>query len=264
MNREALDSLDKEALIRLVLTQAETIAALNRRVEMLTLSRLEAENGALRTENAALREKLRLPPKTPDNSSTPPSQGRKPSADPAAASESTGRRTSHPGAHRPLHPDPTRKRDILADHCRHCGTSSLRHVFVLGEALEGQISLNTLAATPSERDDGVADIADLDPGDVALMLLSGGTTALPKLIPRTHNDYVYNFKQSARIGGFGPDTVLLAVLPLPHNYTLGSLRVRWARLLTAAAWSSHRRWIARPCSRWSGVRALQSFPLQCR
>ena len=69
-----------------------------------------------------LREKLRLPPKTPDNSSTPPSQGRKPSTDPAAASGSTGRRTSHPGAHRPLHPDPTRKRDILADHCRHCGT----------------------------------------------------------------------------------------------------------------------------------------------
>lgn len=45
MNREALDSLDKEALIRLVLTQAETIAALNRQVEMLTarLSRLEAD-----------------------------------------------------------------------------------------------------------------------------------------------------------------------------------------------------------------------------
>ena len=54
------------------------------------------------------------------------------------------------------------------------------------------------------------------------MLLSGGTTSLPKLIPRTHNDYVYNFRQSARIGGFGPDTVLLAVLPLAHNYTLGS------------------------------------------
>jgi len=99
---------------------------------------------------------------------------------------------------------------------------SLRHVFVLGEALEGQISLNALAATPSGKDDSGSDIADLDPGDVALMLLSGGTTALPKLIPRTHNDYVYNFKQSASIGGFGPDTVLLAVLPLAHNYTLGS------------------------------------------
>ena len=91
---------------------------------MLTarLSRLEADNGALRAENAALREKLKLPSKTPDNSSTPSSQGRKPSADPASASGSTGRRTSHPGAHRPLHLDPTRKRDILADHCRHCGT----------------------------------------------------------------------------------------------------------------------------------------------
>lgn len=100
--------------------------------------------------------------------------------------------------------------------------SSLRHVFVLGEALKGQISLNTLAATPSGKHGGGADSADLDPGDVALMLLSGGTTALPKLIPRTHNDYVYNFKQSARIGGFGPHTVLLAVLPLAHNYTLGS------------------------------------------
>jgi len=79
--------------------------------------------------------------------------------------------------------------------------SSLRHVFVLGSALEGQISLTTLVATPSGKDDGGTDITDLDPGDVALMLLSGGTTALPKLIPRTHNDYVYNFKQSAKIAG---------------------------------------------------------------
>jgi transposase len=62
VNREALDSLDKEALIRLVLTQADTIAALNRQVGMLTarLPRLEADNGALRAENAALREKLKL------------------------------------------------------------------------------------------------------------------------------------------------------------------------------------------------------------
>jgi 2,3-dihydroxybenzoate-AMP ligase len=99
---------------------------------------------------------------------------------------------------------------------------SLRHVFALGEALEGQISLTALAETPSGKEDSGSGIADLDPGDVALMLLSGGTTALPKLIPRTHNDYIYNFKQSARIAGFGPDTVLLAVLPLAHNYTLGS------------------------------------------
>ena len=54
------------------------------------------------------------------------------------------------------------------------------------------------------------------------MLLSGGTTALPKLIPRTHNDYVYNFEQSARVAGFGSETIQLIVLPLAHNYNLGS------------------------------------------
>jgi 2,3-dihydroxybenzoate-AMP ligase len=35
--------------------------------------------------------------------------------------------------------------------------------------------------------------------DVALFLLSGGTTGLPKLIPRTHNDYEYNSRQWCRL-----------------------------------------------------------------
>jgi 2,3-dihydroxybenzoate-AMP ligase len=100
---------------------------------------------------------------------------------------------------------------------------TLQHVLVLGEALPGQVSLTALAGTepPAEAVSAVA-ATMLDPEDVVLMLLSGGTTALPKLIPRTHNDYVYNFKQSARIAGFGPDTVLLVALPLAHNYSLGS------------------------------------------
>jgi 2,3-dihydroxybenzoate-AMP ligase len=54
------------------------------------------------------------------------------------------------------------------------------------------------------------------------MLLSGGTTALPKLIPRTHNDYVYNATQCARVSGFDENTVHMAVLPLAHNYNLSS------------------------------------------
>src|SRR5258707_8095328 len=36
-----------------------------------------------------------------------------------------------------------------------------------------------------------------DPFDVALFLLSGGTTGAPKLIPRTHADYLYNAPESA-------------------------------------------------------------------
>jgi 2,3-dihydroxybenzoate-AMP ligase len=100
---------------------------------------------------------------------------------------------------------------------------SLQNVFVLGEAREQDVSLNALIARQADADDLAAiDRIEHDPGDVAFMLLSGGTTALPKLIPRTHNDYICNFSQSARIAGFGPDTVLLLTLPLAHNYNLGS------------------------------------------
>jgi transposase len=106
MNREAVDSLDKETLIRLVLSQAETIATLTRQVEILTVRVAELE------------AKLGLPPKTPDNSSTPPSHGRKGSGEENKASE---KRKSHPGAHRALHPDPTSRRDMMASACQHCG-----------------------------------------------------------------------------------------------------------------------------------------------
>ena len=110
----------------------------------------------------------------------------------------------------------------MADAVR-AAAPALEHIFVEGEALDGQISLPALRAepaAPADRD-AVARVV-LSANDVALMLLSGGTTALPKLIPRTHNDYVYNFTQSARIAGFDASTVLLVSLPLAHNYNLGS------------------------------------------
>jgi transposase len=100
MDRSALDSLDQEALIRLILMQAEVIERLTKRV-----AELEAELG--------------LAKKTPDNSSTPPSKGQKPSA--PAPDKTAKTRKSHPGAHRPLHPNPTKTRDMLACACPHCG-----------------------------------------------------------------------------------------------------------------------------------------------
>ena len=100
----SLSSAEKEALI----------VALLARIEELS-SRL----AAVEEENAALRAKLNLPPKTPDNSSTPPSQGRKASG--APMSKPKGK--PHAGAHRPLHPSPTHKRDVLAEQCQHCGIS---------------------------------------------------------------------------------------------------------------------------------------------
>ena len=61
-----------------------------------------------------------------------------------------------------------------------------------------------------------------DPADVALFLLSGGTTGVPKIIPRTHNDYAYNFRQCGAVCHFGPDTTYMASLSMAHNFPLGS------------------------------------------
>ncbi len=59
-------------------------------------------------------------------------------------------------------------------------------------------------------------------GEVALFLLSGGTTGTPKIIARTHQDYEYNARQSGAVCGFGEDTVYLVTLPVGHNFPLGS------------------------------------------
>ena len=99
----------------------------------------------------------------------------------------------------------------------------LRNVFVLGASTADEVSLSVLIDSEPPATSIAAIDADMpDPSDVALMLLSGGTTALPKLIPRTHNDYVYNFEQSAGVAGFNTETVQVIVLPMAHNYNLGS------------------------------------------
>ncbi|GAB3579618.1 (2,3-dihydroxybenzoyl)adenylate synthase [Amycolatopsis endophytica] len=70
-----------------------------------------------------------------------------------------------------------------------------------------------------------------DPADIAVLLLSGGTTGLPKLIPRTHDDYAYNLRASAEVSATTGDTVYLAALPAAHNFALacpGVLGTLWA------------------------------------
>jgi len=101
---------------------------------------------------------------------------------------------------------------------------TLKQVFVAGEPLAGQRALGEMLDAPMAPSDARAtlDPLVLDPGEVALMLLSGGTTSLSKLIPRTHDDYVYNAKQCGRLAGFDENTVLMPILPLAHNYNLAS------------------------------------------
>ena len=54
----------------------------------------------------------------------------------------------------------------------------------------------------------------------ALLLVSGGTTGAPKLIPRTHDDYVYNATASAQLCLLTSDDVYLVSLPAAHNFPL--------------------------------------------
>ena len=98
----------------------------------------------------------------------------------------------------------------------------LRHVFVDGIPADGQNDLRALMAEPTEDQAAGGMLAACTPptDEVALMLLSGGTTAIPKMIPRTHDDYLYNFTQCAAATGVDRDTVFLAVLPMAHNFTL--------------------------------------------
>jgi transposase len=98
MYQDDLAKLSKEQLIALVLAQAAQIEELTRRI-------------------AELEAKLGGPPKTPDNSSLPPSQGRKPNrAERRAAQKRKGR----PGVFRALAPHPDHIVASVAERCPHC------------------------------------------------------------------------------------------------------------------------------------------------
>ncbi len=101
---------------------------------------------------------------------------------------------------------------------------SVRELQVLGGGGDGAHDLRALLAEgggdPSDRRKRLDALAPAAAGP-ALFLLSGGTTGLPKLITRTHNDYEYNARCSGEVCGFDADTVYLVVLPAAHNFPLG-------------------------------------------
>ncbi len=99
-------------------------------------------------------------------------------------------------------------------------SKTLRLGIILGEAPAGFLSLTELIRRQSSRLPEELKKINIDPEDPALFQLSGGTTGIPKLIPRTHNDYVYNSKTAASVTAVGPDKILLDALPLAHNLPL--------------------------------------------
>ena len=63
-------------------------------------------------------------------------------------------------------------------------------------------------------------LPDVEAYHPAVLLLSGGTTGVPKLIPRTHTDYMYNARMSAKRCALNKDSIYLVSLPVAHNFPL--------------------------------------------
>src|ERR1700676_48958 len=81
------------------------------------------------------------------------------------------------------------------------GNPAVKHAIILGAARQGFSSLFELIAKPATLPASRLSEISINPTDPAVFQLSGGTTGIPKLIPRTHNDYAYNSKAAASVCG---------------------------------------------------------------
>ncbi len=113
---------------------------------------------------------------------------------------------------------------------------ALHEIWVAGDrAASGMTRFADLLADRIEERLSPASLDRLrpDPADVAVFQLSGGTTGLPKVIPRTHDDYLYNSLASAEAAGVDGDSVLLLTVPVAHNFPLACPGLQAALLLGA-------------------------------
>lgn len=93
----------------------------------------------------------------------------------------------------------------------------IAHVIIAedGEAQE-YTALSTLCGNPETLP------KDPDPQAVAFLQISGGSTGLSKLIPRTHDDYIYSFRASNELCNITRQSVYMVALPAAHNFPMSS------------------------------------------
>jgi 2,3-dihydroxybenzoate-AMP ligase len=96
---------------------------------------------------------------------------------------------------------------------------------------EGVLSLEQLAEgeDTSSAKDRLRSVPR-DPYQVALFQLSGGTSDVPKIIPRFHNEYLYSMQRFIKLRGFNEQTVGFSPSPMLHN---APLLTHWGPVLLA-------------------------------
>jgi 2,3-dihydroxybenzoate-AMP ligase len=102
------------------------------------------------------------------------------------------------------HDYPTMAANLPGGHLRIC----------LGDRPQaGLIPMVEIDAPPRRTD-------PVDPAGIGVLQLSTGSTGVPKLIPRTHDDYLYTARACWDATELTQDDIYVAALPAAHNFAL--------------------------------------------
>ena len=102
----------------------------------------------------------------------------------------------------------------------------LNHILLVnppaGPRPSGTLSFNELM---DKVDLGIPPASDLpswspDPNEICHLMPTGGSTDLPKLVPRTHNDFYCNVEYRAKAWQRCPRDITLIATPLTHNMAI--------------------------------------------
>lgn len=119
--------------------------------------------------------------------------------------------------------DDARFDDVAFAHDMQADVPSLRYVLQARGARRGNALLlqELIDAMPHARARDILARVQPDPFQAAVFQLSGGSTGVPKIIPRFHNEYLYNMRAVARSQRYTRDDVLFFPTPLMHNLNMG-------------------------------------------
>lgn len=94
-------------------------------------------------------------------------------------------------------------------------------VAVRGEPDEGAVGLDALMTADLAEARRILAEVPQDPWQVSAFQLSGGTTGVPKIIPRMHAEYLYNMRQVMAFKGWTAEDRVFVPMPFAHNLNMG-------------------------------------------